>query len=82
MNNTVVVEMFLKATTPFPTLFLNPYPTANFSTSPNSKHLQKTNVAEKICVIFERSENIAGNGEIAPYQHFLFFPKYFQKPLW
>ena len=29
--------------------------------------------------VFERVENIEGNGENAGYQHFLLFPKCFQK---
>ena len=33
----------------------------------------KSNVAEKLKFVFRRVENIAGKGENADYQHFLFF---------
>ena len=31
--------------------------------------------------IFDRLENIAGNGENADYQHFLLYPQCFQKAI-
>ena len=40
----------------------------------------KINVAEKLKAVLEQVENITGKGENAGYQHFLLFPKCFQKP--
>ena len=37
------------------------------------------NATEKLKFIFERVENIMGQGENAGYQHFLLFPQCFQK---
>ena len=34
---------------------------------------------EKLKLVLERVENIVGQGENAGYQHFLLFPKCFQK---
>ena len=39
----------------------------------------KINVTEKFKFLFERVESIVGKGENAGYQHFLLFPKCFQK---
>ena len=40
----------------------------------------KSNVVEKLISLFEREENIVGKAENAGNQHFLLFPKCFQKP--
>ena len=40
----------------------------------------KKNVTQKMKFISERVENIWEKGENAGYQHFLLFPKCFQKP--
>ena len=40
----------------------------------------KINVTEKLKFVLGRIENILGKGENAGYQHFLLFPKCFQKP--
>ena len=40
----------------------------------------KINVTQKLEIISTRVENILGKGENAGYQHFLLFPKCFQKP--
>ena len=42
---------------------------------------EKTNVTQKVKFVLERVENILGKGKNAGYQHFLLFPKCFQKPL-
>ena len=39
----------------------------------------KLNVTQNIKVVFHRVENILGKEENAGYQHFLLFPKCFQK---
>ena len=39
----------------------------------------KINVTEKFKFVLGRLENIVGKGENAGYQHFLLFPKCFQK---
>ena len=39
----------------------------------------KTNVAQMMISLFDKVENIVGKGENAGFQHFLFFPQYFQK---
>ena len=39
----------------------------------------KTNVTQNLNFLLERVENILGKGENAGYQHFLLFPKCFQK---
>ena len=41
----------------------------------------KIYVTEKLIFVLGRVENILGKGENAGYQHFLLFPKCFQKPL-
>ena len=41
----------------------------------------KFSVAYMMISVFDRVENILGKGENAGYQHFLLFPKCFQKPL-
>ena len=40
----------------------------------------KIHVTEKLKFVSERIENILGKGEKAGYQHFVLFPKCFQKP--
>ena len=40
----------------------------------------RINVTKKFKFVSERIENILGKGENAGYQHFLLFPKCFQKP--
>ena len=40
----------------------------------------KMNVTQKLKFVSRRTENILGKGENAGYQHFLLFPKCFQKP--
>ena len=39
----------------------------------------KFNVAKMVISLLDRVENIVGKGENAGYQHFLLFPKCFQK---
>ena len=39
----------------------------------------KLNFAEKLIFVLGMIENIVGKGQNADYQHFLLFPKYFQK---
>ena len=39
----------------------------------------KMNIAQMMIFVFDRVENIVGRGENAGYQHFLLFPKCFQK---
>ena len=39
------------------------------------------NIIQNIKLVFNRIENIVGKGENAGHQHFLFFPKCFQKAL-
>ena len=39
----------------------------------------KLNAVKEIISVFHRVENIEGKGENAGYQHFLLFPKCFQK---
>ena len=60
-----------------------------FKSLPNDKILDvtnlkaiaddKTNVAQMMVSVFDSIENIVGKGENAGYQHFLLFPKCFQK---
>ena len=60
-----------------------------FNSSPNDKILDwfklkafandKVNVTQKLKFVSKRIENILGKGENAGYQHFLLFPKCFQK---
>ena len=40
----------------------------------------KLNVVQMMISVCDRLENIVGKGENAGYQHFLLFPKCFQKP--
>ena len=61
------------------------YQTMNFSTNFSVKlkgkyRRYKLNDDEKIILLFNRVENIAGKGENAGYKHFLLFPLCFQKP--
>ena len=62
-------------------LHFNPLPNANILDW--SKLLafadDKRNVTRKLKFVFERLENIVGEGENAGYQHFLLFPHCFQK---
>ena len=53
----------------------------SFNSLPNDKTLEnnKINVTEKLKFVSGRLENIVGKGENAGYQHFLLFPKCFQK---
>ena len=63
--------------------------TTYFNPLPNDKNLDlsklkpfaddKINVKEKLKLSLERVENIVGKGENAVYQHFLLFPKCFQR---
>ena len=39
----------------------------------------KSNLAEKMKIVFGKVENIVGKGENAGYQHFLLLPQFFQK---
>ena len=41
----------------------------------------KSNIAKMTISLFDRVENTVGKGENAGYQHFLFFPQGFPKPL-
>ena len=52
------------------------------SVKPNSKHAELQNKCDskEIKFGFGRIEIILGKGENAGYQHFLLFPKRFQKP--
>ena len=54
---------------------------SKFWTCLNSKHWQKTkiNVTENLKTVLGRVENFGGKRENDGYQHFLFFPKCFQK---
>ena len=47
------------------------------STIPSKKHLFCMGIM--MSLVFERIENIVGKGENAGYQHFLYFPRCFQK---
>ena len=40
---------------------------------------EKLRVAKMIISVYDRVENIVGKGENAGYQHFLLFPRCFQK---
>ena len=42
--------------------------------------VDKINVTKKLKSVFGMIEKILGKGENAGYQHFLLFPKCFQKP--
>ena len=41
--------------------------------------IDKTDVTQKLKFVLKQVENISGKGENAGYQHFLLFPKCFQK---
>ena len=66
------------------------YATLNLDSLPNNKILDwsklkafaedKMNVTYELKFVSERIENIFGKEENAGYQHFLLFPKCFQKP--
>ena len=60
---------------------LNPLPNDKVLDSSKLKGLadDKIKVIEKSKFILGRVENIVGNGENADYQHFLLFPKCFQR---
>ena len=60
----------------------NPSPNDNILDWSKLKALadDKLNVTHKLKFVSERIENILGKGENAGYQHFLLFPKCFQKP--
>ena len=40
---------------------------------------ETTNITKMMILVLGTVENIVGKGENAGYQHFLFFPQYFQK---
>ena len=63
-------------------ILFNPLPNNIISAHPKLKALadEKINVTQKLKFVSGRVENILGKGEDAGYQHFLFLPKYFQKP--
>ena len=64
----------------YPTLQINPFPNDNLFYWSKSKAFAnyKINVTEKRKFSLEWVENIVGKGDNAGYQHFLFFPLFFQ----
>ena len=62
-------------------IFLNPLPNYIILGCSELKALADHKMKWKIKIVFGRIENIlGGKGENAGYQHFLLFPKCFQKP--
>ena len=61
--------------------FINPLPDDKISDMFKMKAFadDKTDVTEKLKFVWGRTENIVGKGENAGNQHFLLFPKSFQK---
>ena len=60
---------------------LTPLPDGKILGLPKLKEFadDKLNVTQNVKVGFHRIENIVGKEENAIYQHFLFFPQYFQR---